>query len=84
MESLAMVAALVVLAIIVLGIVTAFVAWSNPKRAWSRSLGVLVSVPGIIAGVWLALLDVGIGARAIGGVVFALGTTALLRSALRG
>lgn len=84
MESLALAAAIVVLSIVLFGGLSAIVAWRNPNRAWSRSLGVLVSIPTIAAGVWLALIDVGIGARMIGVVVTGLGLAALFRAARKG
>jgi len=84
MESLALAAAIVVLSILVLGGLSAIVAWRNPDRAWPRSLGVLVSIPTIAAGAWLALIDVGIGARLIGVIVAGLGLTALVRASRKG
>jgi len=81
MESLALAAAIIVLSIVVFGGASAFVAWRNPDRPWSRALGVVVSVPAIGAGGWLALIDVGVGGRLIGGVVFALGISAFVRAA---
>lgn len=84
MESLALAAAVVVLSILLFGGLSAIVAWRNPNRAWSRSLGVLVSIPTIAAGAWLALIDVGIGARMIGVIVAGLGLAAFIRAARKG
>ena len=84
MESLALAAAVVVMSVIFFGAISALVAWRNPQRGWSRTLGVVVSIPAIGLGGWLALIDIGIGGRAIGAVVLSSGIAALLRSALKG
>lgn len=84
MESLALAAAVIVIVIVVLGSLSFVVAWRNPDRSWSRLLGMLVSIPTMAAGAWLALLDVGSGARLVGAVVFVAGVAAFLRSARRG
>ena len=79
-----MAAAVILLSIVAFGGAAAFVAWRNPDRPWSRTLGVVVSIPAIGAGGWLALLDVGIGGRLVGGIVCALGIAALVRAARKG
>jgi len=83
-ESLALAATIVVLSIVVFGGLSALVAWRNPSRPWSRVLGVVVSIPTVVAGGWLAWIDVGIGARVIGAVVAGLGLTAFFRAARKG
>ena len=50
-----MAAAVILLSIIVFGGASAFVAWRNPDRPWSRTLGVAVSIPAIGAGGWLEI-----------------------------
>jgi len=72
------------LTILAFGALSAIVAWRNPDRTWSRLLGVVVSLPTIAAGAWLALSDISFGARLFGGVVTALGVAAFGRSARKG
>ena len=84
MESLALAAAVIVLMIIVFGGLSALVAWRNPRHPWLRVLGVVVSIPTVAAGGWLAWIDVGVGARVIGAVVAGLGLAAFFRAARKG
>ena len=84
MESLALAATIVVLMIIVFGGLSALVVWRNPSRPWSRVLGVVVSIPTVVAGGWLTWIDVGVGARVIGAVVAGLGLAAFFRAARKG
>ncbi|MFM8846971.1 MAG: hypothetical protein ACKOHN_02840 [Actinomycetota bacterium] len=84
MESLALAAAIVVLSIVVFGGLSVLVAWRNPSHPWSRVLGVVVSIPTVVAGGWLAWIDVGVGARVIGAVVAGLGLAAFFRAARKG
>lgn len=80
MESLALAAAIVVLSIMFGGAVSLFVAWKRPQALWARILGSVFALCALWGGGWLAAIDVGVGARAIGAAVFALGVTALWRT----
>ncbi len=84
MESLALAAAVIVLLIVVFGGLSALVAWRNPSRPWSRVLGIVVSIPTVVAGGWLAWIDVGVGARVIGAIVLGLGLVASFRAIRKG
>lgn len=79
MESLAMAAAIIMLGIILFGVVSVVVATRPPKRTWSKVVAAVAVSPALAAGLWLALLDVGIGGRAIGAVVLGVGILAQLR-----
>ena len=83
-ESLALVVTLVVVSIVVVGVAALVVAWRNPERAVGRVAGAVIGALAVAAGGWLALLDVGIGARVIGGLVALAGLVALTRSARSG
>lgn len=80
MESLALAAAIIMLAIILFGIVAAGVAVRPPRRRWTRVLASVAVAPAVLAGLWLALIEVGMGARLIGVVVLWAGGAALLRT----
>ncbi|MGA1362785.1 MAG: hypothetical protein ACO36A_07670 [Ilumatobacteraceae bacterium] len=80
MESLAMAAAVVMLAILLSGVVAALVVVRRPRSTAGRALATVVSLPALFMGGWMWLLDVGIGARLIGLVVFIAGTAALVRT----
>ncbi|MFM8554235.1 MAG: hypothetical protein ACKOBO_06455 [Acidimicrobiales bacterium] len=80
MESLAVAAAIVMLAIILSGIVAAVVVVRRPRSTGGRALATVVSLPALFLGGWMWSLDVGIGARLIGFVVFAAGVAAIVRA----
>lgn len=80
MESLALAAAVVVLGIVVLGVGATVVAWRNPERVVGRVFGAAIGTLAVAAGGWLALLDIGTGARVVGGAVALAGAAALARS----
>lgn len=84
MESLALVVALIISSILLSGFVSVFVAWRNPDRPWSRTVGILVSIPSVVMGGWLASRDVGFVVRVMGALVLLAGLTAFLRSAKKG
>ena len=80
MESLAMAAAIVMLAIILSGIVAAVVVVRRPRSTGGRALATVVSLPALFLGAWMWSLDVGSGARLIGFVVFIAGVAAIVRA----
>lgn len=80
MESLALAVAVIILAIIFFGIVAVGVVVRPPERRRTRVLATVAVTPAVLAGLWLALLDVGMGARLIGAAVLAAGGAALRRT----
>jgi hypothetical protein len=83
MESLALAAAVIVLTIIVLGLLSLFTVLRTPKSGVGRVITLTINVMGTIAGGWLALLDIGVGARLIGVAVLAASVVSATR-VLRG
>ena len=79
MESLAMAAAITMLTIMVLGVVSLVVALRSPRRRWVKAVASIFTGCAVLAGGWMLLLEVGIGARLIGGAVAATGLCALAR-----
>ena len=79
MESLAILAAVIMLAIVVLGGISLIAVFRRPKSSVSRGLFTVMHVASIFAGGWLMALPVGIGARLLGLIVFAAGCVGLLR-----
>lgn len=79
MESLALAAAIIVLAIIIFGLVATFTVIRSPKSAPGRIVALILNTIGIAAGAWLAALDIGMGARVIGAAVAVINATSLIR-----
>ena len=79
MESLAILAAVIMLAIVVLGGISLIAVFRRPKSSSSRGLFTAMHIASIFAGGWLMSLPVGIGARFLGLLVFAAGCVGLLR-----
>lgn len=79
MESLAILAAVIMLAIVVLGVISLIAVFGRPKSSGSRGLFTAMHIASIFAGGWLMALPVGIGARFLGLIVFAAGCVGLLR-----
>jgi hypothetical protein len=79
MESLALLAAVIMLVIVVLGVISLIAVFRRPKSSGSRGLYSVMHVASIFAGGWLMSLHIGIGARFIGLIVFAAGCVGLLR-----
>jgi hypothetical protein len=80
MESLALAAAIIMLAIIFFGIVAVAIVVRPPRRKWTRVLATVAVAPAVLAGLWLALLEVGLGARLMGVAVLCAGGAALRRT----
>ena len=72
-------AAVIVLSIIMFGVVAVLVASRPPRSVPSRVLATIVVLPACAAGMWLALLEVGTGARGIGAAAAVAGVFALAR-----
>jgi hypothetical protein len=79
MESLALLAAVIMLVIILLGVISLIAVFRRPKSSVSRGLFTVMHVASIFAGGWLMALPIGIGARLLGLIVFAAGCVGLLR-----
>ena len=79
MESLAILAAVIMMVIVVLGVISLVAVFRRPKSSGSRGLFTAMHVASIFAGGWLMSLPVGIGARFLGLLVFAAGCVGLLR-----
>ncbi|MEY2974018.1 MAG: hypothetical protein RIR49_438 [Actinomycetota bacterium] len=80
MQSLAVLVVLIVFGIIGLGVVSLVVALRPARRAWTRALFLPAAVVAVLAGGWLAVLDIGGPMRVIGVAVAAAGVAALWRS----
>ena len=79
-ESLAVVVVLIVFGIIGVGIVSFVVVLRPARQVWTRVLFLPFAVLALIAGGWLALLDIGGPVRVIGSAVALAGAVALVRS----
>ena len=79
MESLAILAAVIMLAIVVLGVISLFAVFRKPKTSGSRGIFTVLHIASVFAGGWLMSLHIGIGARIIGFAVCAAGCIGLLR-----
>lgn len=79
MESLAILAAVIMLVIVVLGVISLFAVFRKPKTSSSRGIFVVLHIASVFAGGWLMSLQIGIGARIIGFAVCAAGCIGLLR-----
>ena len=79
MESLALLAAVIVLVIVVLGVISLLAVLRKPKTSGSRGIFTVLHTASVFAGGWLMSLHIGIGARIIGFAVCAAGCVGLLR-----
>ena len=79
MESLAIFAAVIMLVIVVLGLISLVVVFRKPKSSATRMLFAIMHIASVFAGGWLMSLHIGIGARVIGFAVCAAGCVGLLR-----
>ena len=79
MESLALLAAVIMLVMILLGIVSLIAVFRRPKSSGGRGFFIAMHIASIFAGGWLMSLPVGVGARFLGLIVFAAGCVGLLR-----
>ena len=84
MESLALAAAVIVLTIIIIGALSIFTVLRTPTSRAGRTVTIVINTMGIVAGSWLALLDIGIGARLIGVAVVAASVVSAARVLKRG
>lgn len=80
MESLALLAAIIMLSTLAAGIASVIVVVRRPRRISTRLISGTVGVVALAAGANIARLDIGIGARAMGAVTAAFGIAALVIS----
>jgi hypothetical protein len=69
MESLAILVSVIVFGIIAVGLVAVVTIIRTPQTSFGRTISLVLNTVGIAAGLWLASLDIGIGARVIGAFV---------------
>jgi hypothetical protein len=79
MESLAILASVILLAIVVLGVISLIAVFRRPKSSGARGFFIAMHIASIFSGGWLMSLPVGIGARFLGLIVLAAGCVGLLR-----
>ena len=79
MESLAILASVILLVIVVLGVISLFAVLRRPKSSGSRGIFTVLHIGSIFSGGWLMSLPIGMGARFLGLIVFAAGCVGLLR-----
>ena len=79
MESLVRLVVLVMLSIIGAGVVAFFLGRRKPKSTVTKILGAIIGAFATLSGLWLALLDIGIGARLVGLLVGLVGLRLLFK-----
>ncbi len=79
MESLVRLVVLIMLSIIGAGVVALFLGRRKPKSSVTKILGAIIGAFATLSGLWLALLDIGIGARMLGLLVAIAGLRLLLK-----
>ena len=67
------------LSIIGAGVVAFFLGRRKPKSTVTKILGAIIGAFATLSGLWLALLDIGIGARLVGLLVGLVGLRLLLK-----
>lgn len=84
MESLAFAVAIIVFTIIALGVISAVAVIRPPQSLAGRVLFTAIALPALVAGGWFVLLDIGMGARLIGGATLIAAIAGLVRTWRRG
>lgn len=79
-ESLALLAAIIMLSTLAAGVASVVVLLRRPRRLASRLISGTIGVVALAAGANIARLDIGIGARVMGAVTAAVGLAALVVS----
>lgn len=79
MESLVRLVVLIMLSIIGAGVVAFFLGRRKPKSTVTKILGAIIGAFATLSGLWLALLDIGIGARLVGLLVGLVGLRLLFK-----
>ena len=79
MESLVRLVVLIMLSIIGAGVVAFFLGRRKLKSSVTKILGAIIGAFATLSGLWLALLDIGVGARMLGLLVAIAGLRLLLK-----
>lgn len=77
MESLALLAAIILLSTLAAGVASVVVVLRRPRHLATRLISGTVGIVALAAGANIARLEIGIGARAMGAVTAAFGLAAL-------
>jgi hypothetical protein len=83
MESLALVASLVVLSVIAFGVASALLAWKPRRSVPGRALAIVVGAAAALSGAWLASLQVGTALDTLGVMICTSGCVAVLANTKR-
>ena len=84
MEDLVLWVMIIISSVILLGLMAALAMRASSGSFLRRLIGLVIGLLAAVAGASLALLEIGIGVRAVGGVVFILGVSAVVNNLRRG
>jgi len=84
MEDLVLWVMIIISSVILLGLMAALAMRASSGSFLRRLIGLVIGLLAAAAGAFLALLEIGIGVRAVGGVVFILGVLAVVNNLRRG
>ncbi len=84
MEDLVLLTTVIICSVIVLGLLAILALRASSGSFLRRLIGIVIGLLAAVAGASLALPDIGIGVRAVGGVVFILGVLAVANNLRRG
>lgn len=84
MEDLVLWVMIIISSVILLGLMAALAMRASSGTFLRRLIGLVIGLLAAAAGAFLALLEIGIGVRAVGGVVFILGVSAVVNNLRRG
>ncbi|CAB4907562.1 unannotated protein [freshwater metagenome] len=74
-ESLALLVAIIFLVMILCAVGS--VVFALIQRKWSQIVAIVLAIPTMALGIWLLTIDVGSGARTLGGLVLIAGIAAM-------
>ena len=80
MEDLVLWVMIIISSVILLGLMAALAMRASSGSFLRRLIGLVIGLLAAAAGAFLALLEIGIGVRAVGGVVFILGVSAVVNN----
>ena len=84
MEDLVLWVMIIISSVILLGLMAALAMRASSGSFLRRLIGLVIGLLAAVAGAFLTLLKIGIGLRAVGGVVFILGVLAVVNNLRRG
>ena len=84
MEDLVLWVMIIISSVILLGLMAALAMRASSGSFLRRLIGLVIGLLAAVAGAFFALLKIGIGLRAVGGVVFILGVFAVVNNLRRG